>query len=63
MVVVDFGGFLGFGTRPIAVPVDAASGALVLVLIIALSTPFRGDFRVSAKPFDQMLARMAAPDD
>jgi len=41
----------------------AASGALVLVLIIALSTPFRGDFRVSAKPFDQMLARMAAPDD
>ena len=23
MVVVDFGGFLGFGARPIAVPVDA----------------------------------------
>ena len=23
MVVVDFGGFLGFGSRPIAVPVDA----------------------------------------
>jgi hypothetical protein len=23
IVVVDFGGFLGFGTRPIAVPVDA----------------------------------------
>jgi hypothetical protein len=23
MVVIDFGGFLGFGTRPIAVPVDA----------------------------------------
>ncbi len=23
LVVVDFGGFLGFGTRPIAVPVDA----------------------------------------
>jgi hypothetical protein len=23
VVVVDFGGFLGFGTRPIAVPVDA----------------------------------------
>ena len=23
MVVVDFGGLLGFGTRPIAVPVDA----------------------------------------
>ena len=23
MVVIDFGGFLGFGSRPIAVPVDA----------------------------------------
>jgi hypothetical protein len=23
LVVIDFGGFLGFGTRPIAVPVDA----------------------------------------
>ena len=23
MVVIDFGGFFGFGTRPIAVPVDA----------------------------------------
>jgi hypothetical protein len=23
MVVIDYGGFLGFGSRPIAVPVDA----------------------------------------
>ena len=30
----------------------AVSGVLVLVLIIALSNPFRGDFRVSTAPFD-----------
>ena len=29
----------------------AASGALVLVLIVALSNPFRGDFRVSTAPY------------
>jgi hypothetical protein len=38
MVVVDFGGFLGFGSRPVAVPVDA----MVLVgqdMEIAAFTP------------------------
>ena len=30
----------------------AASGMLVLILIIALSNPFRGDFRVSTAPFE-----------
>jgi len=34
------------------------SGALVLILIIALSNPFRGDFRVSMAPFEQVLSRM-----
>jgi hypothetical protein len=38
----------------------AASGALVLILIIALSHPFRGDFRVSTAPFEQVLSRMQA---
>ena len=38
----------------------ALSGALVLVLVIALNNPFRGDFRVSTAPFDQVIARMAA---
>ena len=36
----------------------AASGALVLILIIALSNPFRGDFRVSTAPFEHVLSRM-----
>src|SRR5262249_18053106 len=36
----------------------AVSGVLVLVLIIALSNPFRGDFRVSTAPFDYVLSRL-----
>ena len=36
----------------------AVSGVLVLVLIIALSNPFRGDFRVSTAPFDYVLSRI-----
>ena len=65
-LTVAFVSFLGVAnvwTHLAMSAVMAASGALVLVLIIALSTPFRGDFRVSAKPFDQMLARMAATDN
>jgi len=38
----------------------ALSGALVLVLVISLSNPFRGDFRVSTDPFEQVMARMQA---
>jgi hypothetical protein len=38
----------------------AVSGALVLLAIVALSNPFRGDFRISAKPFEQVLAHMQA---
>jgi hypothetical protein len=38
----------------------AVSGVLVLVLIIALSNPFRGDFRVSTAPFDYVLSRVGA---
>jgi hypothetical protein len=37
----------------------AVSGVLVLVLIIALSNPFRGDFRISTAPFDYVLSRIA----
>ena len=40
----------------------AVSGALVLIMIIALSNPFRGDFRVSTDPFDQVLAQVQASD-
>ncbi len=39
----------------------AVSGALVLVLIIALSNPFRGDFRIGAEPYARVLARLEAP--
>ncbi|HWX14723.1 MAG TPA: hypothetical protein VNY06_07725, partial [Methylocella sp.] len=35
----------------------AASGVLVLILIIALSNPFRGDFRVSTAPFELSRSR------
>jgi hypothetical protein len=38
----------------------AISGALVLILIITLSNPFRGDFRVSTLPFDRVLAQIEA---
>jgi hypothetical protein len=40
----------------------AISGALVLIMIIALSNPFRGDFRVSTEPFDQVMAQVQASD-
>lgn len=39
----------------------ALSGALVLLLIIALSNPFRGDFRVSTAPYDRVLRDISAP--
>jgi len=35
-------------------------GALVLILIIALSNSFGGDFRVSTQPFDQALSQIQA---
>ena len=39
----------------------ATSGALVLILIIALSNPFRGDFRITDRvPFQHVLVRMEA---
>ena len=38
----------------------AASGALVVVLIVALSQPFRGDFRVSTVLYERVLADIAA---
>jgi hypothetical protein len=36
----------------------AISGTLVLIMIIALNNPFRGDFRVSAEPFEQLIAQV-----
>jgi hypothetical protein len=63
-LTVAFGSFLGapsLGMQLAMSAVLAASGALVLILIIALSNPFRGDFRVSTAPFEHVLSRMEAP--
>jgi hypothetical protein len=62
-LTVAFGSFLGAPSLRMQLAMSAvlaASGALVLILIIALSNPFRGDFRVSTAPFEHMLSRMEA---
>ena len=60
-LTIAFGSFLGVPSLGMHLVMSAAlaiSGALVLILIIALSNPFRGDFRVSTQPFDQVLAQV-----
>jgi len=62
-LTVAFGSFLGAPSLRMKLAMSAvlaASGALVLILIIALSNPFRGDFRVSTAPFEHVLSRMEA---
>ena len=62
-LTVAFGSFLGAPSLRMQLAMSAmlaASGALVLILIIALSNPFRGDFRVSTAPFEHVLSRMRA---
>jgi Protein of unknown function (DUF4239) len=62
-LTIAFTSFLGIPSLGMHLAMSAAlavSGALVLVLIIALSNPFRGDFRVSTQPFDQVLAQIQA---
>jgi len=62
-LTIAFGSFLGAPSLRMQLAMSAvlaASGALVLILIIALSHPFRGDFRVSTAPFEQVLSRMQA---
>lgn len=61
VLTVGFAALLGFPSLGMHLVMSAAlavSGALVLILIIALSNPFRGDFRVSTRPFDQVLAHI-----
>ena len=58
-----FGSLLGvpsLGMHLVMIAALAISGALVLILIIALSNPFRGDFRVSTQSYDQVLAQVQA---
>jgi Protein of unknown function (DUF4239) len=62
-LTLAFGSFLGVPSLGMHVVMSAAlaiSGVLVLILIIALSNPFRGDFRVSTYPYDQVLAQIQA---
>jgi hypothetical protein len=62
-LTVAFGSFLGAPSLRMQLAMSAvlaASGVLVLILIIALSNPFRGDFHVSAAPFEHALSRMEA---
>ena len=62
-LTVAFGSFLGAPNIRMQLAMSAvlaASGALVLILIIALSHPFRGDFRVSTAPFEHVLSRIQA---
>ncbi len=62
-LTVAFGSFLGAQSLWMQLAMSAvlaASGMLVLILIIALSNPSRGDFRVSAAPFEHALSRMEA---
>jgi hypothetical protein len=61
---IAFNSFLGFPSLGMHLAMSAMlaiSGVLVLVLIIALSNPFRGDFRVSTLPFDRVLSQIQAP--
>jgi hypothetical protein len=62
-LTIAFGSFLGFPSLAMHLALSAmlaVSGALVLILIIALSNPFRGDFRVSTLPFDRVLSQIQA---
>ena len=63
-ITIAFGSFLGSPSLRMHLSMCsllAVSGVLVLVLIIALSNPFRGDFRVSTAPFDYVLSQVAGP--
>jgi hypothetical protein len=64
-LTIAFASLLGVPSLGMHLAMSAAmaiSGALVLIMIIAFSNPFRGDFRVSTDPFDQILARVQASD-
>jgi hypothetical protein len=60
-LTIAFGSFLGAPSLGMHLAMSAAlaaSGALVVILVIALSNPFRGDFRVSTEPFDHVLSQI-----
>jgi hypothetical protein len=62
-LTIAFASLLGVPSIGMHLAMSAAmaiSGALVLIMIIALSNPFRGDYRVSTDPFDQVLSQVQA---
>jgi hypothetical protein len=62
-LTIAFASFLGAPSLAMHLAMTsvlAVSGAQVLVLIVALSNPFRGDFRVSAEPFELVLVQISA---
>ena len=62
-ITVAFGSFLGAPSLRMHLAMSsllALSGALVLLVIVALSSPFRGDFGITAEPFERTLTRMQA---
>ena len=61
-LTIAFASFLGVPSLAMHLAMSSAlavSGALVLILIVALANPFRGDFRVSMAPFERVLAQIA----
>ncbi len=65
-ITVAFASFLGTPSQGLQLAMSsllAASGGLVLLLIIALSNPFRGDFRVSVEPFERAVMHMTQPPE
>ena len=60
-LTIAFASFLGVPSLAMHLAMSSAlavSGALVLILIVALANPFRGNFRVSTAPFEHALAQI-----
>ena len=60
-ITVVFGSLLGAPSVRMHLAMSsllAISGTLVLLVVVALSSPFRGDYRISAEPFERVLLHM-----
>lgn len=63
VLTVAAGSFLGAPSLAMHMAMSAtlaASGALVVVLIVALSQPYRGDFRIPTTPYQRALSHLNA---
>jgi Protein of unknown function (DUF4239) len=60
-LTIAFASFLGVPSLGMHLAMSSAlavSGSLVLILIVALANPFRGDFRVSTAPYQRVLTQI-----